>query len=127
MDARVKKLWVDALRNGGYKQGRDYLRSSDDAFCCLGVLCDIHSKEVADLWSKENDDDEDYTYDGNPGTLPSAVSVWAGIYHIDGNPLVPCDDPIVWTGKSSERSLTECNDDLEYTFRQIADLIEDNL
>ena len=33
--------WVAALRSGKYKQGQRYLRSCNDAYCCLGVLLDI--------------------------------------------------------------------------------------
>jgi hypothetical protein len=52
MDQQIKKQWVEALRSGKYKQGREYLRTelSDGSYsyCCLGVLCDI--REV-DLWN----------------------------------------------------------------------------
>lgn len=37
--ANVRKF-VDALRSGKYQQTMDELRT-DDAFCCLGVACDI--------------------------------------------------------------------------------------
>lgn len=36
-----RRLWVEALRSGEYKQGQGYLRSHDDHYCCLGVLCDL--------------------------------------------------------------------------------------
>ncbi len=36
--ARAK--WVDALRSGKYKQTRSALRYGD-AYCCLGVACDV--------------------------------------------------------------------------------------
>lgn len=36
-----RKLWVEALRSGKYKQGKKMLRTSGDQFCCLGVLADI--------------------------------------------------------------------------------------
>jgi hypothetical protein len=48
MDAKLKKKWLNALRSGKYKQGKNSLRqpgfasdSEKDRFCCLGVLCDI--------------------------------------------------------------------------------------
>ena len=34
------KLWVDALRSGKYQQARGALKTGD-AYCCLGVACDI--------------------------------------------------------------------------------------
>lgn len=36
-----KAKWIAALRSGEYKQGTDFLCSSDDKFCCLGVACDL--------------------------------------------------------------------------------------
>lgn len=40
MKPALKTKWVEALRSGGYKQGFGQLKR-DDAFCCLGVLCDV--------------------------------------------------------------------------------------
>src|SRR6056297_2776684 len=34
--------WIDALRSGKYEQNISALRSNDNKFCCLGVLCDIY-------------------------------------------------------------------------------------
>lgn len=45
MDSELKKKWVDKLRSGEYNQGNHQLRSKDDCFCCLGVLCDIIDPE----------------------------------------------------------------------------------
>ena len=45
MDAELKARWVEALRSGKYKQGRGVLRSLNDEFCCLGVLCDVAGVE----------------------------------------------------------------------------------
>lgn len=36
-----KQTWVAALRSGNYTQGHSSLRDKDDAFCCLGVACDL--------------------------------------------------------------------------------------
>lgn len=41
MEASLKAKWIEALRSGKYKQGRLALRTRDDHFCCLGVLCDV--------------------------------------------------------------------------------------
>ena len=32
--------WVEALRSGKYKQGRQYL-NQDGKYCCLGVACEV--------------------------------------------------------------------------------------
>lgn len=39
MNPEVKKLWVEALRSGNFKQGRGFLQPTEDKYCCLGVLC----------------------------------------------------------------------------------------
>lgn len=51
MDSELKAKWVEALRSGKYKQGKDKLRTIDDRFCCLGTLCDVidSSKWVKEL------------------------------------------------------------------------------
>lgn len=43
MRPKVKKEWIAALRSGDYRQGRGQLRSEDNSFCCLGVLCNLHA------------------------------------------------------------------------------------
>lgn len=49
MNRELKTKWLEALRSGKYKQGRSALRTIQDEFCCLGVLCDI---VAPDAWSK---------------------------------------------------------------------------
>lgn len=39
-DIDLHRKWIDALRSGNYKQGREALRTDDDEFCCLGVAAD---------------------------------------------------------------------------------------
>ena len=46
MDKEKKKRWVEALRSGGYRQGKSRL-CKDDSYCCLGVACDLF---VDDYW-----------------------------------------------------------------------------
>ncbi len=43
--------WIEALRSGKYKQGRDLLRK-DDEYCCLGVACDIFKSDINGDWVK---------------------------------------------------------------------------
>jgi hypothetical protein len=47
IDSDLKERWVAALRSGDYEQGKDTLKS-DNKFCCLGVLLDIHDSECWD-------------------------------------------------------------------------------
>lgn len=41
MHPEIKQRWVEALRSGRYQQGQNVLRTTENAFCCLGVLCDL--------------------------------------------------------------------------------------
>jgi hypothetical protein len=41
MKAELKQKWIAALRSGEYKQGKGVLRTTEDRFCCLGVLCNL--------------------------------------------------------------------------------------
>lgn len=52
LKATLKRKWVKALLSGDYEQGRGKLRSKDDKFCCLGVLCDVLRNEGIGIWKK---------------------------------------------------------------------------
>lgn len=84
MNAKVKRMWVRALRSKKYDQGRQFLRV-DGAYCCLGVLCDIyHKKTGKGEWSdrvfRAEEDDM------SSSDLPYAVQEWAGLD--SSNPLL---------------------------------------
>jgi hypothetical protein len=49
MDKELKEKWVAALRSGEYQQGRYYLRSEDDRYCCLGVLGCLIGKDKKEM------------------------------------------------------------------------------
>jgi hypothetical protein len=86
MNKRVKTKWLKALRSGKYKQGRGQLRTPDDRFCCLGVLCDLYAKETGVSW-EGNGEDDDYEICGDTGFLPQVIQEWAGVD--DHNPVLP--------------------------------------
>jgi hypothetical protein len=44
VDAELKEKWLKALRSGQYRQGTGRLRTADDCYCALGVLCDTSGK-----------------------------------------------------------------------------------
>lgn len=122
MDARIKKLWVAALRSGNYKQGRGKLRM-DSSFCCLGVLCDLHAKETGKGSWKEMDASEGvYEYCAEthiPGMCipPSSVYAWAGL-------VGPSHQRVFIDGKPRE---LENHNDAGKTFEEIAKAIEEQL
>lgn len=128
MKPEIKARWVAALRSGEYVQGRDCLRSTgpadvDDAFCCLGVLCDLAAREGVIEW-----DGTDAWYSEpvrgiehwNNTVLPLPVMVWAGL--ADDNPRVACD-----VGGYTTASVASLNDEHGCTFSEIADCIEVSL
>lgn len=45
MDQEIKAKWLEALRGGQFRQATGILRSRDDKYCCLGVLCQIVEPE----------------------------------------------------------------------------------
>jgi hypothetical protein len=54
LNKEIATKWVAALRSGEYKQSKSVLRSKDDGYCCLGVLCDLYQKETGKgTWGKE--------------------------------------------------------------------------
>ena len=100
--AEHRKQWVQALRSDDYVQATGKLRDRD-AFCCLGVACEI---------SGLGEWDEDNVYLGVGASLPPAVRDWLGLREAEGE-----------HGPHSIFSLTAFNDRGD-TFEQIADLIE---
>lgn len=104
MDAVVKTKWLEDLRSGSIKQAIGALRVGD-AFCCLGVLCDIHASETSNEWDFE-------AYVKNIGILPNQVMKWAGLNSVD---------PIVCGAGLSAWNDAGC------TFEEIASAIEEHL
>jgi hypothetical protein len=114
MNQDIKDKWVAALRSGEYKQGKRKLRNKDK-FCCLGVLCDVYSKEKGVEWSKEN------TYFGFSEILPKIVADWSGLQ--DSDPKL--SDKSVYPYSKVE--LSYLNDSYNFNFFEIANLIEAQL
>lgn len=113
MKKSVKARWVAALRSGEYKQGIGELRSADDRFCCLGVLCDLHG----DRW-RHDSHDEPYSYDQHshfnlpPKTMVAAFGFDWGKVHVKiGKHVATLYD----------------HNDAGRTFAEIADAIEAQL
>ena len=118
MKAKIKKMWVAALRSGEYSQTSEQLRSISGGFCCLGVLCDIYNNEhKRNYWEMCNIYEEDYYFMGEWQFLPPKVWKWAGLSTSNPEVLV----------HNTEKPLAVLNDDLKLDFNQMADLIEDQL
>lgn len=117
MNKEIKQQWLAALRSGEYEQGQEQLRSMDDKFCCLGVLCDLHAKATGNTWT-EQEEDYNFSYEDFPEVLPSVVQEWAGLPANTGAAL--------YATEAGFRELTALNDG-GYTFEQLATLIEKQL
>jgi hypothetical protein len=104
-----RKLWVEALRSGEYKQTKSNLRTTE-GFCCLGVACEVIGFPAVQVGFV-------YEYDGNTGVLSDRVKDALGLKSAGG-----------WFSEHSEttfdNSLWKLNDEKGYTFDQIADVIE---
>ena len=111
MNSRVKKQWLAALRSGTYGQGTAALRF-ENTFCCLGVLCDLHSK-VAFVGWEYDEATGIHRYLGETMILPRPVCEWAGLD--EQNP------------RALKAGLTAHNDVKLRSFVRLARIIERNL
>lgn len=48
MTPAIARNWIDAMRSGKYKKGRNVLRNSDNEYCGLGVLQHVIGGEFND-------------------------------------------------------------------------------
>jgi len=105
MNKDVADKWVKALRSGEYTQSKYDLQNGAE-YCCLGVLCDIGSKEGLSVGTTDNGN-----IVGTSLNSQKSIKDWSGMKTAEG--LLP--------GGSY---LTRLNDTDNYTFEQIADVIE---
>lgn len=106
MNDVVAKLWVEALRSGRYEQTRGRLRS-ENLFCCMGVLCDLHAGQFDIKWHND-------MYLDERCVPPPEVMAWAEMKSPVGE--IP----------SLKFCLTELNDTECCSFAWIANAIEQN-
>ncbi len=104
MNAEIKQKWIEALKSGKYRQGREALRDSDNDYCCLGVLCDLVDPNG---WSAGALDDV---------FIHGTDDAWPGL-----SVLGPAN-----LGLRDAEKLAEMNDSGS-SFAEIADHIEANL
>ena len=77
-----QQRWVEALRSGSYTQGQEALHAGN-AFCCLGVACDVFKDELSLSVKSE---DGIVHYDGQALVLPTAVQEHLGLASKSGMP-----------------------------------------
>lgn len=107
-----RERWAAALESGDYAQSQNALRDQS-GFCCLGVACDLYSKEVGGEWERLPEDSEyEYEFMDISEQMPARVMRWLGLndscgeYHTDG----------------ANKTLAELND-TGSTFTEIAAII----
>src|SRR6266851_1373779 len=127
------RKWVDALRSGKYQQTTGKL-SDGQAYCCLGVACEVAIESGVALERKlEADDPNDFNgrgrvvYGDQGGELPEAVANWLGLlFEDDYGEFLPFSDPELTSEGACHTTAVEWNDDANADFAKIADLIEAN-
>ena len=112
--------WIDALESGEYQQGRGKLRTKDNKFCCLGVLCDLAVKEGILPEPKLEKNHYVYNSGDNLNTqrtvfnmLPRQLTY---LLHMD----------LAGTYGGENETLWQENDTHEKSFKEIAQIIRDN-
>lgn len=119
MNSEVKKLWLEALRDGKRKQTKAMLRDSE-GFCCLGVLCDLYGEAHGVKWGPSSDYSTTRSFMTQVHLPPPEVMHWAGL---------TVRDPIVEEGETFDAiplTLSGMNDG-GASFLEIADKIEQKL
>jgi hypothetical protein len=106
-----RKLWIDALRSGKYRQTKEKLKSTRGGMCCLGVLADLAGCE----WTP-NDNERGFNADGIWGYAPSKAMEFVGLVNRSGQ----FGDGDIDGYKMSLAALNDAGK----RFKTIADIIE---
>lgn len=118
------KKWLAALRSGEYKQGKQTLRTSDNKFCCLGVLQHCLTGSV-ETYSGPNSDE----------ALSLPTPTWLEKHDIEFTKKdgIVCQWPWLSKLKMGAVSANDGTDPLSpkhvenKTFEEIADAIEEEI
>jgi hypothetical protein len=122
--AEARKLWIDELRSGNWKQGKRRLACGDE-YCCLGVATELFVKLYPEVLEVKVSFTGTKAYSGETHVLPPIVQEWLGFEHETGklqNIDIQC---YIHNSNTVACSLSMVNDWAQYTFEQIAQLIED--
>lgn len=128
MKRELFNKWTAALRSGNYTQGHGRLRSENDTFCCLGVLCEVHDDVVRFTHPKTGDVGYVYQDAFFRGSLNPVVNLSLqedcaprGLNLREELGLAAGGKNIV----SLHGSLMDYNDSRGYSFDQIADVLDE--
>lgn len=113
------QLWVDGLRSGEHERGEGALEKADGTRCCLGVGTRVAMQNGVKIVTTPRGGTTDF--DGYTGSFPLAAAEW---YGLPRHPVVSTDcDPAPGIPGGQLGAIT-ANDDLHWTFDQIADALE---
>lgn len=118
MKTEIKTKWVESLRSGNYTQGENKLFDGKN-YCCLGVLCDLYSKEKWDYRHSDIEENDQWYFNDQSEMLPEEVMRWAGLYSTNPNVKVECPE----SSKTHSYTIAELNDS-GYTFEELSNYIE---
>lgn len=107
----ARKKWVKALRSGKFKQ-TDSVLYNGKAYCCLGIACRLDAREKGKNFILCNYDDCDQT-------LPPSIQEKLNI-----DDYGELEKPVRIEGREYT-NLAELNDEAHYSFKEIADVIEE--
>ena len=119
MKPQIKAAFVQLLRSGRFKQMRNYLKgeiNGEVCYCAVGLLCEMYSRANNTKWEKHSNGL--FSLDGSICSLPTKVRVWAGISDCTVIELA-------YNGKYC--SIDYLNDTFYLSFKQIANLVEEQL
>lgn len=116
MNKEIKKVWIDALRSGKYKQGPDNMYC-EGKHCCLGVLAEIYATTELGMSPKDA-----------RANMPALCDGYLAGWNEEGMGEFPAKPISSWAGikRNTEEALAGMNDE-GITFKQIADYIEKKL
>jgi len=116
------KLWIQALRSGEYTQTTNvlerFLFDGTKAHCCLGVAMKV---ALANGYSAQSEDDMEW---GAEGMDEDIALYWYGFKDSSGGTDPELGSHVGADGEWFNASCVQANDDLGWSFRQIADAVE---
>jgi hypothetical protein len=116
LNPEVKTEFVAALRSGKYKQGSGRLKEKD-CFCVYGVLCDLYLKKHNKRWVFSLS--RFFAIDSSLYP-PKEVLEWADLKE---DQVLDC----VIDDEQREEDLMSLNDSHFFSFKILADLIQEQL
>lgn len=115
-----KQEWIKDLRSGKFKQGKNMLwNERSNTYCCLGVACKTYERLTGDdPFEQFYSEDRDAYWGLDTGCLPDIVQRFAKIGE---------DDSYLHSSAEGGSDIYELNDDYNYNFNRLADVIEKEL